>query len=134
MSRSLAQGVHSALDQGDHDTARALLDLAHACICLSTAEARTEETARVAAEADVEQQRVQALKTQAEADRADTDRTEAAALEAEDPARLTPRERAAAPDMHAVSPETVQEAFGVSHTVAGQRRQAADLIATGCTG
>ncbi|MFI8371990.1 hypothetical protein [Streptomyces sp. NPDC085466] len=85
-----------------------------------------------------------------------TARTEAAALEAEDTARLSPRERAerkvarliltahhnlpadqrpAEPDMYAVSLEVVQEVLGVSHTVAGQRRQvAADLIATGYTG
>ncbi|MET8968519.1 hypothetical protein [Streptomyces hydrogenans] len=37
-----------------------------------------------------------------------------------------------APDMYAVSLETAQEALGVFHTAAGQRRQAAaDLIATG---
>ncbi|WP_150226124.1 DUF2637 domain-containing protein [Streptomyces filamentosus] len=66
-------------------------------------------------------------------------RTEAAALEAEDTARLSPRERAErkvarlilaahhalpadqrpeTPDMYAVSLETVQDALGVSHTVA----------------
>ncbi|MFB6900592.1 hypothetical protein [Streptomyces hydrogenans] len=43
-------------------------------------------------------------------------------------------QRPAAPDMHAVSLETVLEAFGVSHTVAGQRHHAADLIATAYTG
>ncbi|MEU9858783.1 hypothetical protein [Streptomyces sp. NPDC047974] len=42
-------------------------------------------------------------------------------------------QRPAVPDMDAVPLEMVQ-ALGVSHAVAGQRRQAADLIATGYTG
>ncbi|WP_143202931.1 hypothetical protein [Streptomyces sp. CB02261] len=180
------QRALSVLNRGDCDTARALLDLAHAHICLAEAEARAEEVESVAAEAAVEQQRALALKARADADQADADRAEAAArkaaaesaaaesqvatvharaevaraevaaLEAEDTARLTPVERAVrkvarlilaahhtipasrkpqAPDMYAVSLETVQDALRVSHTVAGQRRQAAaDLIANGYTG
>ncbi|MDX2295877.1 MULTISPECIES: DUF2637 domain-containing protein [Streptomyces] len=108
--------------------------------------ARQAEADRITAEALAATERA----------RAEAARAEAAALEAEDTARLTPRERAerkvarlilaahhalpadqrpASPDMYAVSLETVQEALGVSHTVAGQRRQAAaDLIASGYAG
>ncbi|MFD3334603.1 hypothetical protein ACFWV1_18385 [Streptomyces sp. NPDC058700] len=186
MSHTFVQRARSVLSRGDRDTARALLDLADAHICLAVADARAEEVVRVAAEAAVEQQRALALRARADADQADADRAEAAArraaaesaaaesqaaavharaeaaraevavLEAEDTARLTPVERAVrkvarlilaahhaipasrkpqAPDMYAVSLEAVQDALHVSHTVAGQRRQAAgDLIANGYTG
>ncbi|MFE0654183.1 DUF2637 domain-containing protein [Streptomyces sp. NPDC059534] len=83
-------------------------------------------------------------------------RAEAAALQAEDTARLSPVERAvrkvarmiltahhalpadqrpATPDMYAVPLKDIENELNISHTVAGQRRQAAaELIATGYTG
>ncbi|MGW4778457.1 DUF2637 domain-containing protein [Streptomyces filamentosus] len=137
----------------------------------AAAEAGRKKAEAAAAQAEAERleaERLESLARQEEAVRAAEQakadaailrelaaRTETAALEAEDTARLTPRERAErkvarlilaahnslpadqrpeAPDMYAVSLETVQEALGVSHTVAGQRRQAAaDLIAAGYT-
>ncbi|MFH9736873.1 hypothetical protein ACH4MA_04180 [Streptomyces roseolus] len=117
MSRSLVQGVHSALDQGDHGTARALIDLGHACICLGAAEARVEEAARVAAEAAAEQQRVHALKTQAEDDRAAADRAGGAVRKAD-------AERAAAESRAA----TVRAEAAVLEPGSGPLSQAADSV------
>ncbi|MFH8259248.1 hypothetical protein [Streptomyces roseolus] len=113
MSRSLVQGVHGALVQGGHGTARALIDLGHAYICLGAAEARVEEAARVAAE----QQRVHALKTQAEADRAAADRAGAAARKA-DAERAATESRAA----------TVRAEAAVLEPGSGPLSQAADSV------
>ncbi|MFF0561512.1 DUF2637 domain-containing protein [Streptomyces sp. NPDC004266] len=123
----------------------------------AAAEARREaELAEFAArKAAAEQQEAEATAAAALA-RAEAARAELAALEAEDIARLSPRERAErkvarmiltahtalpadqrpqAPDMYAITLEQVMDALGVSQTIAGQRRQAAaDLIAGGYTG
>ncbi|MFJ5099356.1 DUF2637 domain-containing protein [Streptomyces sp. NPDC088557] len=125
-------------------------------------EARSRTAKAEAAQAEDDARKAVAERAQAEAlasierAREDVARAEAAALEAEALIRLTPTERAerrvarmilaahealpadqrpAAPDMYGVTIKDVEDALGVSHTVAGQRRQAAaDLIATGYTG
>lgn len=135
------------------ERAQALAAEQEAAARAATAQAAQAEAA--ARQAAAERAQAEALAA-AERARAERGRAEVAALEAEDTARLSLVERAvrkvarmilaahnalpadqrpATPDMRIVPIKDVEEALGVSHTIAGQRRQAAaDLIATGYTG
>ncbi|MFE5547282.1 DUF2637 domain-containing protein [Streptomyces sp. NPDC056534] len=135
------------------DKAQAVAAEQEAAARVATAQAAQAEAEARQAAAERAQAEALAAAEQARAERA---RAEVAALEAEDTARLSLVERAvrkvarmiltahaalpadqrpAQPDMRIVPIKDVEEALGVSHTVAGQRRQAAaDLIATGYTG
>ncbi|MFC8295584.1 hypothetical protein ACFUJ0_14240 [Streptomyces sp. NPDC057242] len=129
---------------------------------LARARAAEEAAQREAAAQAAEVERREAVARQAEADRQTAlareaaARAELAAQEADDAARLTPRERGerqvarmilaahralpeyerpAEPDMYAVSLEEIGSALNVGRTAAGERRQGAmDLIKAGYTG
>ncbi|MGW9452441.1 DUF2637 domain-containing protein [Streptomyces sp. NPDC055632] len=129
---------------------------------LARARAAEEAAQREAAAQAAEAERREGVARQAEADRQTAlaretaARAELAAQEADDAARLTPRERGerqvarmilaahralpeyerpTEPDMYAVSLEEIGSALNVGRTAAGERRQGAmDLIKAGYTG
>lgn len=129
----LASGIEKAASEATRDASQAERDAAEAKARTATAEAAIKKAAADAAEA--EQRASEARRRTAEAERA--------TVEAEDAARLSPRERSVRRTARMILAEAdgiaenlplevIAEATGVSGSTASDyRREAADLIATG---